>query len=1081
MGAEIAGASQPGCLVDSLYLSGLTNPSGMASYLGSPMAMTQSSERDQLLAELRLRHIQGAEAVDMRTSEERFLLPEGEELKALRILCLEPGAYPRRMGQIAALFLDVTQGWRSLPAARAVLEREASPANAPPWYCSQLNSIANRLLVLARDEEALTLSTLVGVAAEKAHGRASVEWVQAITVLVQSASASWYPFNEKLADVPALTDELIARARELGHDDLLAAALSASGQFWHRVAQDCDDSELLQELFRAERELRESAQMREGPDLGRTLASLAQVQANLASRDGLADEVVAATAQMALKHINRDDRPLQWLAARQLAHKFGDLVLDAPGLNGSDFLAIRDRHSENVARECLALYASELNDQGRASPAADLIEELWEVLHVRECPHEQTLARLLSAAVHSLDRGTTPCRPISSGEDAELFAATEQLPPLGQVAARLHLAVDAPDGGASSAWAIQQAPLIGADLEESALRDAMVFALAIVHGRRSSADWKRSDPAFLFRCSLLSAMGFARLNLLDRAKGALSVGLVLLEDWTASLVSLPDARAINQARSQLEGVLDGCRREASRLDGELGDMGREWLLRVGRVLSSVTHSGVTASPVLATMHSLAFKGALSAEMQGSSELWVEEEGPRQTRREIARLDHLRLAADEQSREAPHPFDEELRLCAWLHDAERQSGETAGQLRRNLQARYDEMLIKALRRLKDPLASGGPSSENAPLDEGFERTAVLDLYLGRDAAGRYTCHSILRLPQGMGRYSVSQAYDEIGPVSDPADEHASLLLDGLAPLVASVRHRIQEAPGARLVSREGAAALMAASQNVLGWDGNDLRELLASGCDHIAICPHGPLAFLPFHLLPIENSLLADSFTVTTIPFLGALFATPRPNQRKPAVELGIVASSDGGVPFDLHAEPRLAAQARELASLTASSKVLANGEATPHTALALLGQSRYAHIASHGSGLGQVPSFHCLYLDRHDDLDGRLFAEQIMRSDLRGLELVTLCACETALGRVDPAGNIRGLPFALMVAGAQSVVATLWPVAAEPALHFFSVLHRELAADVGRLEAFRAAQISCRERHPRFADWGAFVYIGSWR
>jgi hypothetical protein len=115
------------------------NLSGVLSYLGSPIAMIEPSAlRDQLHAELPLQCVQGAEGVAIRTSEERFLLPEGEELKALHVLCLEPGTFPRRMGQIAALLLDVTQGWRSLAAAQAVLESEASTANAPPEYCAQL-------------------------------------------------------------------------------------------------------------------------------------------------------------------------------------------------------------------------------------------------------------------------------------------------------------------------------------------------------------------------------------------------------------------------------------------------------------------------------------------------------------------------------------------------------------------------------------------------------------------------------------------------------------------------------------------------------------------------------------------------------------------------------------------------------------------------------------------------------------------------------------------------------------------------------------------------------------------------------
>jgi CHAT domain-containing protein len=103
-----------------------------------------------------------------------------------------------------------------------------------------------------------------------------------------------------------------------------------------------------------------------------------------------------------------------------------------------------------------------------------------------------------------------------------------------------------------------------------------------------------------------------------------------------------------------------------------------------------------------------------------------------------------------------------------------------------------------------------------------------------------------------------------------------------------------------------------------------------------------------------------------------------------------------------------------------------------------------------------------------------------MRRDLKSLELVTLCACETALGRVDPASNTRGLPQALLIAGVRTVVATLWPVAAQPALEFFGTLHRKLYQGADRLTAFRLAQQDAMVRFPRYADWGAFAYIGAW-
>lgn len=99
--------------------------------------------------------------------------------------------------------------------------------------------------------------------------------------------------------------------------------------------------------------------------------------------------------------------------------------------------------------------------------------------------------------------------------------------------------------------------------------------------------------------------------------------------------------------------------------------------------------------------------------------------------------------------------------------------------------------------------------------------------------------------------------------------------------------------------------------------------------------------------------------------------------------------------------------------------------------------------------------------------------------DLRGLELVTLGACETALGRVDLSDNLTGLPSLLLAAGAQAVIGTLWEVYDEAATTFFTTLYDALArggADVA--QAFRTAQRETRNRFPEYRDWGAFYLTG---
>ncbi|WP_449337111.1 CHAT domain-containing protein [Streptomyces griseus] len=145
--------------------------------------------------------------------------------------------------------------------------------------------------------------------------------------------------------------------------------------------------------------------------------------------------------------------------------------------------------------------------------------------------------------------------------------------------------------------------------------------------------------------------------------------------------------------------------------------------------------------------------------------------------------------------------------------------------------------------------------------------------------------------------------------------------------------------------------------------------------------------------------------------------------------------------------------------------------------LAELATADVVHLAVHGTMDQDAPWLHCLYLTPDEDDDGRLFAHDFLELDLSGVRLVTLAACESALGRFDRADNVRGVPAALLTAGVQAVVGCLWAVRPEPATYFFQHLHRRAGLADAPEQAFRAAQTATRARYPAYRDWGAFTYL----
>lgn len=106
--------------------------------------------------------------------------------------------------------------------------------------------------------------------------------------------------------------------------------------------------------------------------------------------------------------------------------------------------------------------------------------------------------------------------------------------------------------------------------------------------------------------------------------------------------------------------------------------------------------------------------------------------------------------------------------------------------------------------------------------------------------------------------------------------------------------------------------------------------------------------------------------------------------------------------------------------------------------------------------------------------------------NLQGTELVILSACESSAGEVKIGEGVMSLRRAFHIAGAETVLASHWPVSDKATSRLMTEFMRCWRAGEPRAEAWRAAQLwLLRDKkendfsNPYF--WAAFTLTGQWR
>ncbi|WP_437841987.1 tetratricopeptide repeat protein [Sorangium sp. So ce1153] len=113
--------------------------------------------------------------------------------------------------------------------------------------------------------------------------------------------------------------------------------------------------------------------------------------------------------------------------------------------------------------------------------------------------------------------------------------------------------------------------------------------------------------------------------------------------------------------------------------------------------------------------------------------------------------------------------------------------------------------------------------------------------------------------------------------------------------------------------------------------------------------------------------------------------------------------------------------------------------------------------------------------------DGVLTALEVAGLDLWGTRLVVLSACDTGIGALSRGEGVYGLRRALVLAGADSQIMSLWKVADRETQALMKAYYGRLSAGDGRSDALREVQLAMARQHLHPYYWAAFIVGGSGR
>jgi CHAT domain-containing protein len=254
------------------------------------------------------------------------------------------------------------------------------------------------------------------------------------------------------------------------------------------------------------------------------------------------------------------------------------------------------------------------------------------------------------------------------------------------------------------------------------------------------------------------------------------------------------------------------------------------------------------------------------------------------------------------------------------------------------------------------------------------------------------------------------------------------------------------------------------------------ELIRQKIQTLVFVPDGVLRTIPFSALHDGKSFLIQQFAVAMTP--GLYLTDPRP------FNLEKIRTLAAGLINSVQGFPSLPYVKEEVASVRTlfQADQLINEEFRTGLLEQELRESRYGilHIATHGKFSTDANDSFLLTFDGKLTMDKLDQLIGLFRYRQDPLELLTLSACQTAVGDDRAALGLAGVAIK---AGARSALATLWFINDEASAELISEFYRQLRdRSVTKAVAIQRAQIKLLgDRvydHPAY--WSPFLLLNNW-